>query len=525
MLSPRAVRKFKERPRKDFSRWKDISNDELLRRRDALPIRPPVWNKLKKLQKVCLVIGARQKRFAFFNDTGTGKTFLAIALMRYFGKIELSNRNLVLVPNKINKYEWGTEGFDKHAPNMDYVILEGSSANKWRLIEDNPDAQCFVETYAGFTRMMCDLKLVKKRGQKRGKNKLVPNKKKVMLLAQFFDGIHCDESTHLANKGGLPYRIVNKMADYAETFFIYTATPFGRDVAVVWPQMYLVDRGDTLGETLGLFRAAFYDTKITYWGGYEYTLKKNARKEISRFLDHGSITYPADEADLPYLNRIPKYATLGESAEGYYARAVAQIKAAHGNYNEMKNAFLRMRQISSGFIGYNDDETGERAKFVFDTNPKLELLESLVEKIHGKYKFIVFHEFQYSAGVISDMLKRIGVKHVLINGMVKHTEKAKAAFKDDDSVRGMVLANSAGGYGLNFQIARYGIYYESPVSVILRKQTEKRFDRQYSPHKNVFLHDLIVRGTADESILEFHKEGKNLWKKILNTGSRTIFDR
>jgi hypothetical protein len=73
------------------------------------------------------------------------------------------------------------------------------------------------------------------------------------------------------------------------------------------------------------------------------------------------------------------------------------------------------------------------------------------------------------------------------------------------------------------QIAKYGIYYESPVGAIMRKQTEKRLDRQYSIHDRIMLIDLIVRGTVDQSILDFHAEGRSLWKAILNTGPQSVF--
>jgi len=525
MLSPRAIKKFRARPSRDFSRWKSISVNELQRRADKLPYAPPNWKQLSHLQRVCFVIGARMRRFAFWNDTGTGKTFLSISLMQYFMMTGDSKHNLVLVPNKTNKWEWAEEGFDKHAAKMKYVVLHGSSARKLQQIIDNPDAQAFVETYAGFTRMCCDLKKVKRKGKK-AQNKLVPNRTRVKKLAAFFDGVYADESTYLSNKSALPYRLLNQLSKTAKTFFCLSATPFGRDVTMVWAQMFLVDRGDTLGETLGLFRGAYFDEKVNYWGGYEYKLKPNAKNMIAERLNHGSITYPADESDLPRLNRKSFHTSLGETADAYYERAKAQLKASHGNYQEMKNAFLRMRQISSGFVGYRDDETGDKAKFVFPANPKLELLESLVTRIPEHYKFIIYHEFNYSAGVICAMLKRMGIKHVAINGMVKDTQKPLTQFKKkSNDVRALVLANSAGGYGLNLQVARYGIYYESPVSVIMRKQTEKRFDRQYSMHSHVFLWDCIVRGTADESILAFHKEGKSLWKAILGRGVDTIFAR
>jgi SNF2 family DNA or RNA helicase len=525
LMSRNAIKRFHARPHRDYSRWKDLSDAELERRMRRLPIRPPIWSGLKKHQKTCLVIGARKRAFAYFNETGTGKTFLSIALMAYFRATGEAKCNLILVPNKTNKGEWRDEGFKKHAPHMKCIVLEGSTKHKWEQIKDNPDADAFVETYAGFMRMVCTIKKVKRKrkGQTVEIDKLVPNLKLVKICMKLFEGVYLDESTYVKNKKSLPWRICNQLSKSANAFFILTATPFGRDVEDVWPQVYLVDRGETLGETMGLFRAAYFTAKDNFWGGQEYKLDKEGKRAISLRLDNISIAYPADEADMPHLTRIPKYADLPEESEQMYERAKKALLDARGEYTESKNAFMRMRQISSGFVGFKDEELGDKAKYVFAENPKLELLESIVTTFKPHHKFIVFHEFNYSAGIISAKLKELGIKHVLINGMRKDSDAARAKFKADPSVQGLVLSNSAGGYGLNLQNAKYGIYYESPVGAILRKQTEKRFDRQYSLHKTIMLFDLIVRGTVDQSILNFHAEGRSLWKAILNHGPQAVF--
>lgn len=524
-ISPRAVKAFHARPHRDYSLWKDLSEDDIDSRMRKLEVRPPIWKRLRYDQRVCLTIGARKKRFAFFNETGTGKTFLSLSLMRYFKATGETKCNLILVPNKINKYEWKEEGFEKHTPSMKCVVLNGSTKSKWEALEENPKADAFVETYMGFVRMCCDLKKVKRK--RKGKtveiSKLVPNKKKVRELMTRFDGVYLDESTYVKNKAGLPWRLCNQLSKSAKAFFILTATPFGRDVEDVWAQAFLVDRGATLGETLGLFRAAFFEERDLHWGGKEYKLTRAGKKAISRRLDNISISYPADETVMPHLTRIEKYAVLPEDADVYLERAKEAMKAAKGDQQELKNAFLRLRQISSGFIGFKDDESGERSKFTFEVNPKLELLQSLVETFKPEHKFIVFHDFIYSSAMICAMLNDLGIKHVAINGATKKSDAARDAFKNKPEVQGMVLSNSAGGYGLNLQNAKYGIYFESPVGAILRKQTEKRFDRQYSLHKNVILYDLIVRGTADQSILKFHAEGRSLWKAILNRGVEAVF--
>ncbi len=520
LMSRRAIAKFLARPHRDYSKWKALSDAALERKRRKLPIRPPIWTKLKKHQKVSFIIGARKRQFAYFNETGTGKTFLSIALMAYFKRTGETKCNLVLVPNKINKYEWRDEGFAKHAPNMKCVVLAGSTEHKWDLIADNPDADCFVETYGGFVRMVCDLKKVKRKRKGRSVDidKLIPSKKKVKACMELFDGVYLDESTYVKNKSKLPWRICNQLSKSAAAFFILTATPFGRNLEDVWPQVFLVDRGETLGETLGLFRAAFFKEKDRFFGGKEYVIDKEGKRKVSKRLDNISIAYPADEADMPHLNRVSKHAVLSEDAEQLYERAKTALLSARGAYTESKNAFMRMRQISSGFVGFADDETGTKAKYVFPTNPKLDMLEALVTQFKPEDKFIIFHEFNYSAGVISDKLTELGIKHVLINGMRNDGDAARSAFAKDPKVQGLVLSNSAGGYGLNLQNAKHGIYFESPVGAILRKQTERRFYRQYSRHKTVFLWDLLVRGTVDETIIQFHEEGRSLWKAILNHG-------
>jgi SNF2 family DNA or RNA helicase len=70
--------------------------------------------------------------------------------------------------------------------------------------------------------------------------------------------------------------------------------------------------------------------------------------------------------------------------------------------------------------------------------------------------------------------------------------------------------------GLNLQIAQYGHVYESPVSLITRKQAERRFHRQESRHDRVFLYDYIVDDTVDELILSYHQQGRDLFRAIVN---------
>lgn len=517
-ISPRAVKDFIARDRRDLSRWKRISDRELARRERALPIPIPCWNDLQHHQKVCAVVGARYRKVMFINDTGTGKTFLTLVLMAYFIKLGECKHFIVLVPNTSNKGEWGKQ-IKKHLPWLRFTILEDSTVNRWKQVEDNTDSDVFIDTYGGFIRMATDLKTVTRRGK--AADELVLNKTKVKKLAKFFDGMAADESTALGNSEVLAFRILRQIMKQAGAGFELAAKPFNRDPIMMWSQAFLLDGGYALGETQGLFRSAFYTAKQNFWGGIEYTLKKEGQREISRCLDDISISYPANEADLPEVVPMPVELEMATDADSYIAQCRAVLDTAKGNYQEMKNAFLRLRQISSGFIGYKNEDTGDRASFTFVENPKLMWLDDFASKMMRgeRAKTIVFHEFNYSAKIIEAMLKKRKVPFVMINGMQseKVNDRNKEMYQDGDpKAEWLILSNQSGGYGLNLQMTKHGIFYESPVSSILRYQTERRFIRQFSDHDVVFLWDLLVRGTADHAIRDFHKGSKSLWKTVIN---------
>jgi SNF2 family DNA or RNA helicase len=515
VLTKRAIRLFLERPRKDYSTWKKLSDDELEKKqRQLCEVRPPIWSKLDKSQKVCFLLGVKFKRFAIFNDTGTGKSFLSIALRRYFRATGIRGIALVLVPNKSNKSEWEREIL-KHSPTTPYCVLRGSSKQKWAQFSEFNEGM-MIETYAGLTRMLCELKETKKK-----RNRLKPDKKAVKLFASKLCGLFLDESTKAKNWRKLPFRICRQLAKKVHYLFPLSGTPFGRDPIDFWAQMFLVDGGYTLGETLGLFRAAFFTESLNEWGITEYTF--NPKKEIllHRFLANRSISYEAK--GLPKVDNWREYVSLPDDAEIYYAKARDQIISSSGNYREMKNAFLRMRQISSGFLGYRDDETGERARFQFYPKPKLQRLFKVMVPLLGEPgKVIVYHEFIFSGDLICRELKERGLPFLRLYGKTKNADEILDQFANDPKSGPLILNNAAGGYGLNLQPARTGIYYESPVGVILRRQTERRYVRQHSKFKWVNMIDMVTRGTVDEQILEYHEEGGSLFKAIVRGEVRPL---
>ena len=112
-------------------------------------------------------------------------------------------------------------------------------------------------------------------------------------------------------------------------------------------------------------------------------------------------------------------------------------------------------------------------------------------------------------------LRSEGIKAVHLYGKTKNVQAARQQFNTDPATRVLVLQNSF-GQGLNLQTAKYGIFFESPVSPDTRYQCVRRFERQHSVHGTVFCYDLITRGTYDETIQRFLREGKDLLRSIID---------
>ena len=525
MIPSRAIRAFLGRPRDDLRRYKRMSDAALRRAAMALPARPPVWGKLQRDQRVLLIAAARVRRLAAWADTGVGKTLFSMALARYWRRAGIARRFLVLVPGNINLAEWESER-DLHCPRTGMAVLSGSSRQKWAVVRGGAPLLT-VATYAGLMRMACG-KFVR-RGKKwvpaegarvrAGEEvRLRPVPRLVEELARTFDGLIMDESSadQAVQHRNLAWRICRKIAQPPERPVVaLSGTPFGADPTPLWAQMYLVDRGESLGPTLGLFRAAFFKTEVNYFGGEKHTFRPEMADKLHRLLAHRSITIEADEASLPPVVARTLPISLPRDAEDYAIMARDQILAARGNYQETKNAFLRMRQISSGFLGYTDDETGKRAKFAFDECPKLELLLSRLQSIVGKYKVVVFHEFIYSGDRICAELARLGIGHARAGAGTKgKIKEERGRFVRDPECRVFIISNRM-AQGPNLQVAKYVEFYETPIDPKTRKQARRRVERQHSEHSKVFITDYVVRGTYDQRILNHLEEGRNLFDAII----------
>jgi SNF2 family DNA or RNA helicase len=503
-----AAKKFITQFRRDLRTYKKKTPEQLLA---LLPRKPFLWDKLKLHQKVAVVLGIKYEGLGIWMEPGLGKSLTSIVLVKYF-----KTKAIVLVPYETLLSEWKRE-IIKHAPKTSYVILSGSTQQKWEKLNANPQVDITVVTYPGLMHMVCE-KVIKKR-----KKRLDINKKRMKIIADMFDCLIMDESHNTGNRAKLPFRICRQITNKTKYNFALSGSPFGRDPINLWAQMFLIDRGESLGLNLGIFRGAFYKEQYNPFSAFpKHIFDPKKKPFLNRCLANRSIRYKANAADIPAAVNIIKEIKLSNEANTYYQKALETLRASKGNFTEVKNMFLRLRQISSGWLGYGDDETGNRAQIEFPRNRKLELLLSIIDSIYENHKIVIAHDFVFSGSIIERELNNLGIGYVRIYGKTKKTEIPSILdrFDNDKKIR-ILIGNQAAAFGLNLQVAQYMIRFESFPSVILQEQMGKRIQRQGSLHDKVIYYNLVVKNTVDEKILAFHQEGKDLWQEILE-GKATL---
>ncbi len=403
MIPRHTIKRFLERPL-DSHQWiKQVDRRGLLTAIDGLEPKPQLTSQMHTHQLGCFLLGVSYPGFAFWLDMGTGKTLITLELLKYWRQCGRLRRALIFITSDKAFPTWEKQ-IVRFGINVPYRLLEGSSTDKWQQLSEFDKGLVFV-SYPGAVALVSRTVLKKK------KKVWELDELLVTQLCTGVDAVVMDESTK-ASGDSLTFKLMKKLTNRVEIRYALAGRPFGRDPTRLWAQHYLVDRGETLGETLGLFRSAFFVAVKNYWGGpfsFDYKFKNNLRPVLSRLIQHRSIAYGADECiDLPKVLPIIEEVAFPQEAAAYYKRAVESIiESKKTTMREMKNIFLRMRQLSSGFVGFKDDETGERAQIEFDDNPKFDRLMELLGELPEDRKAVVFYAFTVSGRKIAAAAKEL----------------------------------------------------------------------------------------------------------------------
>jgi SNF2 family DNA or RNA helicase len=503
MISKKAVKDFLAEQKLQNLTWiKKLRRAKL--RELAKKYKLKFYNPSYKHQIASTILGVKHNHLLLFLDMGLGKTKIVLDIIMHRKANKQIKKTLILVPNVISINSWGDE-VKKHS-NLICIELYGTKTERLDKLKNAGDI--YILNYGGLQSLLATAK---------GGKKVVD--KDISWFSNMFDLIVWDEihSSGCKNRKTLTWKISNQLSKKVKYRYGLTGTPFGKNPIDLWAQFFLIDRGEALSSAISLYREAFFTQKYNPFTYNDWVFNPKMEGILNKKILHSSIRYAESEAlDLPDKVYIKYKMKFPEENFKYHRivveRLIEDLKTK--NLQKIENTFMALRQISAGFLKVKHEDEEEATIIDFKNNPKLNAIEELLLEIPEDEKIVIFNEFIKSGDMISETLEKININYVRLYSKTKDKELAKDTFLNNPECRVFLANSQSAALALNLQLSRYCIFYESPVSPIVRQQAEKRVHRAGSK-KRVFYYDLIIKQSIDAKILKYIKEGEDLFNALI----------
>lgn len=335
----------------------------------------------------------------------------------------------------------------------------------------------------------------------------VINRENVVWLVEYlgkdwdFDGIVIDELSSFKSSRAKRWKALRRVAASAQYVYGLTGTPAPNGYIDLWPEIYLLDRGERLGQTLGKFRMTYFNPGA-HRGHvvFEWRLKPGAKKQIDKRLADLCLSMQKEDwIDLPERIFNTVWVDLDRSERKLYDQMQRDkiLPLLNGevttdpNYDfaivadQAAQLSGKLLQMANGAVY---DENGD---VVHIHDQKLDALEEIMEAAHGE-PVLVFYNYKHD-------LARI----------MERFPQAKPLFSSEEMIQAwnrgeipMLLCHPASaGHGLNLQFGGHIIvWFGLNWSLELYQQANDRLHRM-GQERGVIVHHIAARDTLDERVL------------------------
>lgn len=314
-----------------------------------------------------------------------------------------------------------------------------------------------------------------------------------------FDCVIVDELSSFKDSSTRRFKALRKILPKCKRVVGLTGTPAPNGLLGLWAQLYLLDRGQRLGETLTGYRDKYFNKR---YNGFGYEIRKEARgsvfgegiyeKEIFDKISDICVSMKAtDYLELPpRIDNVIKihlpHATL-KAYNDFEREQVLQLQ--EGTEITAVNAgalTTKLLQYANGAI-YDENQTFHEVH-----KAKLEALEEIIDCANGE-SVLVAYSFRSDIARILEHLKRYSPRIL----------KTSEDFKDWNAGKIQVgcLHPASGGHGLNLQYGGHIIvWFGKNWGLELDQQLPARLHRQ-GQTRPVIVNHLICADTMDEDVI------------------------
>ena len=412
--------------------------------------------KLYKHQEIALSYMRTNDFFALFMEQGTGKTIPSLCRIRDLLRSGSIAEALVVAPKSaLGAWERDIELFNP----VDQEILRSSV------------------TLINYDKVW------------RGGDKSPYNKK--------YGCIILDEAHLIKNRTSQRSKFLLKLACLADYRYILTGTPISNgQLENIWSLYCFLDpyleRGRVCSRIFGGSYQKFQD-RYCILNMYHKPSSYIHVKELQEIInEHSYRVKKIDCLDLP--DKLPDEIIKVDQAEPRLYKKLA-TESAILEYEILAenplSRLVKLRQLCSGHIKTEDQliEVG---------NNKIQILEELIEGYPEDKKLVIFAEFKYSIGKISELLRKMKIRFVTLDGEQKD-KTIWRQFQNDNRIRVIVCQYQTAAAGIDLFASDTIIYYEPTLRSNILEQSRDRIHRTGQKEKCSYIH-LLTKGTVEIDI-------------------------
>lgn len=307
-----------------------------------------------------------------------------------------------------------------------------------------------------------------------------------------FDTVVIDELSSFKSNKSQRFKALKKVTPLMQRVIGLTGTPTPNGYLDLWPQIYLLDRGERLGKTITGYRERYFTPgRRNAYTIFTWDLKPGADKVIQEKISDICVSMKAEDyLELPERINNNIYIKMDVKAQALYEQLEKELilQVEEDQITALTAGALtqKLLQMANGAVY----DAGNKPVHIHDC--KLEALEEILE--FNQEPVLVFYNFKHDYSRLMERFKDLKPRTL-------ETSKDIADW-NEGKIRLLLAHPASVGHGLNIQAGGHIIvWYGLTWSLELYQQANARLDRQ-GQTKNVIVHHLITEGTVDEDVMK-----------------------
>lgn len=447
---------------------------------------------LHNYQKACIEHIIAHPFCGVFLDMGLGKTVSTLTAINYLMNDYCEiNSVLVIAPKRVAESVWQEEaGKWSHLQHLRFSKITGTQKQRIAAAKEIK-ADIYIVSRDNVA-WLCALY---------GGGKLP------------FDMVVIDELSSFKSYKSVRFKALRGVRPYLKRLVGLTGTPAPNGLIDLWPQIYLMDRGDRLEKTISEYRRKYFrPSQMSGHVVYSYKLLSGSEQLIHKRIEDICISMKAnDYLEMPLRTDNYIKLTMPDDIKKQYDdfekdKVLALLNAAEtvGEEDENGNIALVRKPVevnavnaaalSNKLLQFANGAVYDENKNVFPIHDiKLEALKEIIEDANGQSVLIAW-TYQFDRDRIFEYLKSYKPRELKTNKDIEDWNAGK--------IQVMLAHPASAGHGLNLQAGgNIIVWFGQTWSLELYQQFNARLYRQ-GQQKGVIIHHLIMKDTHDEDVIQ-----------------------